>query len=170
MAHVLHIHIRHKKFQCVSLLRVIKIKIKAYQFSKVNLSYTVCLRCLSILGMLVASERLISCFTSARDGLDECWKGEKKGQGSRNTLMQMRTVKVICLAFKTAHFPTKQPPSTAGPGLSLQQKHLYMDRHQSAPRLAASNSGQTSGQNEDDDETPAGIRRSVVCLPLSIWT
>lgn len=93
--------------QCVSLLTVIKIKTKASQFSKVNLSYTLHLWCLSILEMPVASERLISCFTSARDGLEESWKGgKKKGQESRNTLMQIHTVKVICLVFKIAGFPT----------------------------------------------------------------
>lgn len=100
-------HIRHKiSNQCIPLLRVIKIKIKAYQSSQVNLSYTVRLWCLSILGMPVASERLISCFTSARVGLEESWKGEKKGQESRNTLMQILTVKVIFQVFKTTNSPT----------------------------------------------------------------
>lgn len=59
------------KIQRIPLLSVIKIKIKLYQPSKVNLSYTLSLWCLSIRGMPVASERLIRTFTSAVARLEE---------------------------------------------------------------------------------------------------
>lgn len=144
---------------------MIKIKIKAYQSSKVNLSYTVRLRCLSIPGMPVASERLISCFTSARDGLEESWKGEKKDQESRNTLMQIHTVKVICLVFKTTGYPYLTVSNHGWTCTFHEAKHLSVDLTSVSPHLAMSNWGQRVWTESGDDEIPAGIHRSVGCLP-----
>lgn len=118
--------------------------------------------------MPMASERLISCFTSARDGFEESWEGEKKGQESRNMLIWIHTVKVISLVFKTISSSYLTVLNHSWTCAFQAAKHLYMDLTSVSPHLAMSNSGQRFGQIVE--MVPAGIQCSVVCLHIGFWS
>lgn len=116
----------------------------------------------------MASERLISCFTSASDGFEESWGGEKKGQESRNMLIWIHTVKVISLVFKTISSSYLTVLNHCWTCAFQAAKHLYMDLTSVSPHLAMSNSGQRFGQIVE--MVPAGIHCSVVCLHIGFWS
>lgn len=117
-------------------------------------------------GTPVASERLMSCFTSARHGLEERQTGEKKGYKCRNTLMQIHTVKLICLVFKTTSSPPLQWAITVGPRLSMKWNILY-GRDISQPSSSNEQVGSKFWTECGDDETPAGFHPSAACQPTA---